>query len=319
MQTWAKQKQSGFTIVELLIVIVVIGILAAITIVAYNGIQNMAKLAVAQADLASSAKSLEASRLLNAANGGAESYPATLNDITLKASNGVTYTQYIVNNTMSPPSYCLTATKDGAPYSTTNGNQTAQAGTCVANMVPNPSLETNTVGWGFSSGTSGVATASLMTNGGAIAGSTNYYRLAWTTAATVGWGGSQVTSIPVETGKTYSASAWVRVNRAQSVMMFIRASNYPTTADATGPSVSAPVNGWVRVTATFANVPSGVTSLSANMQRTGSGNWMAGDTFDTDALIFTEGTSAQNYADGETSNWVWTGTKHLSTSFGPSV
>ena len=31
-------KQRGFTIVELLIVIVVIGILAAITIVAYNGI-----------------------------------------------------------------------------------------------------------------------------------------------------------------------------------------------------------------------------------------------------------------------------------------
>jgi len=35
--------KSGFTIVELLIVIVVIGILAAITIVAYNGIQTRAK------------------------------------------------------------------------------------------------------------------------------------------------------------------------------------------------------------------------------------------------------------------------------------
>lgn len=36
------KKQTGFTIVELLIVIVVIGILAAITIVAYNGIQARA-------------------------------------------------------------------------------------------------------------------------------------------------------------------------------------------------------------------------------------------------------------------------------------
>ncbi len=37
------QTKRGFTIVELLIVIVVIAILAAITIVAYNGIQNRAK------------------------------------------------------------------------------------------------------------------------------------------------------------------------------------------------------------------------------------------------------------------------------------
>jgi prepilin-type N-terminal cleavage/methylation domain-containing protein len=48
---WAKQKQSGFTIVELLIVIVVIAILAAITIVAYNGIQNRANDGAVQSDL----------------------------------------------------------------------------------------------------------------------------------------------------------------------------------------------------------------------------------------------------------------------------
>lgn len=38
-----RSKQYGFTIVELLIVIVVIAVLAAITIVAYNGIQQRAK------------------------------------------------------------------------------------------------------------------------------------------------------------------------------------------------------------------------------------------------------------------------------------
>lgn len=39
----AKRYQTGFTIVELLIVIVVIGILGAITIVAYNGVQSRAR------------------------------------------------------------------------------------------------------------------------------------------------------------------------------------------------------------------------------------------------------------------------------------
>lgn len=46
-----KNKQNGFTIVELLIVIVVIGILAAVTIVAFNGIQNRAHDTTVQSDL----------------------------------------------------------------------------------------------------------------------------------------------------------------------------------------------------------------------------------------------------------------------------
>lgn len=47
-----KQRKLGFTIVELLIVIVVIAILAAITIVAYNGIQDRARTTKIASDLA---------------------------------------------------------------------------------------------------------------------------------------------------------------------------------------------------------------------------------------------------------------------------
>ena len=52
---WAKQK-NGFTIVELLIVIVVIGILAAITIVSFNGVQTKAKSSAVQSLVGSLSK-----------------------------------------------------------------------------------------------------------------------------------------------------------------------------------------------------------------------------------------------------------------------
>lgn len=57
MNSWAKQR--GFTIVELLIVIVVIAILAAITIVAYNGVQARARDAVRKNDLAELVKATQ--------------------------------------------------------------------------------------------------------------------------------------------------------------------------------------------------------------------------------------------------------------------
>ncbi|MCY1545799.1 type II secretion system protein G [compost metagenome] len=54
---------AGFTIVELLIVIVIIGILAAITIVAYNGIQNRASDTAVQSDLANLAKKMNIAKV----------------------------------------------------------------------------------------------------------------------------------------------------------------------------------------------------------------------------------------------------------------
>ena len=70
-----KNSQKGFTIVELLIVIVVIGILAAITIVAFNGIQNRGKTASGQSTANSIVKKLEAYNSINSA------YPTTKTQI----------------------------------------------------------------------------------------------------------------------------------------------------------------------------------------------------------------------------------------------
>jgi prepilin-type N-terminal cleavage/methylation domain-containing protein len=60
-----RTRQNGFTIVELLIVIVVIGILAAITIITYNGIQARSRDTQRLVDLLAIQKALELDRTDN--------------------------------------------------------------------------------------------------------------------------------------------------------------------------------------------------------------------------------------------------------------
>lgn len=69
----------GFTIVELLIVIVVIGILAAITIVAYSGVQDRAHKAKIASDIRQLTMAVHAAR---------ESTGKNLRDVTLSSSTG---------------------------------------------------------------------------------------------------------------------------------------------------------------------------------------------------------------------------------------
>lgn len=57
------KRPEGFTIVELLIVIVIIAILAAITIVAYNGIQTRAINSKRDGDISSYAKAMRMARI----------------------------------------------------------------------------------------------------------------------------------------------------------------------------------------------------------------------------------------------------------------
>ena len=71
-----KHHQYGFTIVELLIVIVIIGILAAISIVAYNSVIGKANDSAVQQDLANIAKKLELYRTQQG------EYPSTVDHLT---------------------------------------------------------------------------------------------------------------------------------------------------------------------------------------------------------------------------------------------
>lgn len=78
-----KNKQSGFTIVELLIVIIVIGILAALVLVTFTGVQQKARNTERSTDAKAIASHLE---VYNAQNGR---YPQQT-DLTSNTANAVT-------------------------------------------------------------------------------------------------------------------------------------------------------------------------------------------------------------------------------------
>lgn len=116
----SQAKHSGFTIVELLIVIVVIGVLAAITIVAYNGIQKRAQGSAASSALSQAAKKLTLYQV------DAGSYPSSLATAGVTDGGSVSY-QYSQNN--SGLGYCVTATSGSVSYKITESTQPA-AGAC---------------------------------------------------------------------------------------------------------------------------------------------------------------------------------------------
>jgi len=109
------RRSRGFTIVELLIVVVVIAILAAITIVAYNGITANARDSALKADLNTAAKK---AGIAQAETG---SYPSTK---PAGLSDTIQYSQ-----TNGGQGFCATAAKDGRAFHITQSGS-IQEGAC---------------------------------------------------------------------------------------------------------------------------------------------------------------------------------------------
>lgn len=120
-----KNTRIGFTIVELLIVIVVIAILAAITLIAYNGIRERSSNSSVQASVTSLAKKIEASRF--AVDNTSESYPATITNFS-EATGGSTTFDY--QTIAASNYYCLTGTQSNTSYYISSIDSTARRGVC---------------------------------------------------------------------------------------------------------------------------------------------------------------------------------------------
>lgn len=121
-----RTSKKGFTIVELLVVIVIIGILATITIVSYNGIVQKSMAVSLVSDLNGAAKILKLDQSMNGF------YPSSLSVANdgkgIAASDGASY-QYEVDNSINPQYFCITETKNSLFYRITNDGPPAE-GVC---------------------------------------------------------------------------------------------------------------------------------------------------------------------------------------------
>lgn len=136
-----KQTPTGFTIVELLIVIVIIAILAAITIIAFNQMRIRAADSALASDLMSAAKSIE---LTKAQLGN---YPASLDDLTYNKDsiqNSKTSWQYSITGSGSTQGFCLTGTMDSRTKNITSGGTTAVNGVCAGHYSSSTAEVLNT-------------------------------------------------------------------------------------------------------------------------------------------------------------------------------
>lgn len=130
MQAWEKQK--GFTLVELLIVVIVIAILAAITVVAYNGVQNRAHDSSIKNDLRNIAQAILQYKVLSGSLPKGSADMSAVEGLKVSGSayghafegGGHTYNLvYCWPNSAHPESFALVASsKSGNVFEYNNGS-----------------------------------------------------------------------------------------------------------------------------------------------------------------------------------------------------
>jgi prepilin-type N-terminal cleavage/methylation domain-containing protein len=107
-----KPDSFGFTIVELLVVIVVVAILAAISIVAYNGIQDRARRSSASSSLSQAIKKIKLWQIDNSS-----ATPTTLAEAGISNTDGSTYNYRRFDGNTN---YCVSITSNGRSYYATS-------------------------------------------------------------------------------------------------------------------------------------------------------------------------------------------------------
>jgi prepilin-type N-terminal cleavage/methylation domain-containing protein len=321
--------KSGFTIVELLIVIVVIAILAAISIVAYSGIQSRAKASAVSNALTQAKKKIALwqidnpnlapdcdtfKELTNSTGASCTGAGVTINNITY---------QYSPNNPTAGL-YCITATLDSVSYTIT-GISPPSSGGCnghgqggalaITNLALNPSSETNITGWSTQNNNGSASTVirdSTQAHSGNASGKYTVTSLSTNNSYPRLIAGGVITNAPAG---TYTGSIWAKGPSGSHLRLAI-ISGASTLANSSIVALSP--SSWTRVSLTATTTSDAQLYLYAipvnsSGQATSA---LLGDYY-IDSVMITEGETLYSYADGSSINWIWNDTVNNSTSTGP--
>ncbi len=309
MKEWVLDRR-GFTIVELLIVIVVIAILAVITIVAYNGIQNRAK------DSAVQSAALQAGKkVLSYAPLNADAFPLETTfrqDLGLPQNTTQLTYDYFVTDTRK--AFCMsvadTTKNPEVAYSFTQDGKIV-GGRCVKNLITNPNFNQSGTGWSVYQTAIGERQATGGVN------DSGRFALRKTSTATDALAQLILNSGAVVGGASYAVSYWVWGEVAQSTQGFS--------------GVQENTNTWRQIV----TLPTGTVASTSPVRRSITGVAMS-DVLPTtrfvlrasnsdsvtlfyDNVMLTAGSVVYSYGDGDQPNWSWSGSAGTSTSFGPAV
>lgn len=320
-------RQSAFTIVELLIVIVVIAILAGISIVAFNGVQSRARASAASSALTQSIKKIALWQIDNPNTAPDCDKFKELTNSTGASCTGegvkvgsITY-QY-TPSTSTLGTYCITATNGTTSYTAT-GTTAPVSGTCgghgagglqaITNLVTNPSFEnslpggavynvtsTQVAGQGVTSGTQALRLHSTRTANGEA--------MRFVQGSFTNLGG-------LTAGNTYTLSGDMTVlgtfatNQSEQRQICLRWDGPSGRAC----SQQAPNNSSTTRLFVTATIPSGATGAMIQLNHYGIST---DPDIIIDSLIITEGSTNHAFADGNSNGWIWNGSPNTSTSTG---
>lgn len=310
----------GFSIIELVLVIVVIGVLTAISYVTYNNVQKSAQTAAVKEDLTGLAKDLRVYYIRN------QTYPTDISQLGNRATTGTNYQFTAYGST-----YCVTGTNGITSYKISNTNQSPQQGGCpghsvdgvtpIRNLATNPGMEAST------DNINAVNVARYRTTWWKAGGSYSLYIFPTSQTSSDSYvnlgGDAGGMRLGMQAGKTYTLSVVQKIPDAITSTLHPNAGKIQATyrvGSGSYQSVTAGpgnVAGQRTISLTF-TLPAGTTEAYLRLYHGGRDDpeiYVSEEVY-YDNIMLTEGSTVYSYADGNSSNWIWDGAPNLSSSRG---